>query len=67
VDELHWREISGLPAITMNEAEVRKSIRILIASLNEKYPKMPLIKWVDFEDGIVYLVKTARGGAETKK
>lgn len=43
----------------MNEKELRQQIRIMIASVNDKYPKMPLLKWMDFEDAIVHLVKTS--------
>lgn len=34
----------------------RQKIRVMIASLNEKYPKMPLLMWQDFEDAIVHLI-----------
>lgn len=41
----------------MSEEELRKQIRIMIATVNDRYPKMPILKWLDFEDAIVHLVK----------
>ena len=39
------------------ESKTRENVRLSIAIVNEKYPKMPLLKWQDFEDAIVAVTK----------
>jgi len=41
----------------MSEQKLRAAIRTIIASINEKYPHVPLLQWQDFEDQIIYLIQ----------